>query len=476
VDFMSGRIAGLLLGPAVFLFAIFTAPPEGLSAQGWAVAAVGLWMAIWWVSEAIPVPATALLPIILFPLLGIARTDAVAQTYMSGTIFLVLGGSLLALAIERTGMHQRLALAILARGGDHPRGLVLSFMIATALVSMGVSNTSTALIMLPIAGALLSAMGGLDRAKDDPSFRTFAIALALGIAYAANIGGLGTLVGSPTNAVAATIVNQSLGLNVNFLVWLAFGVPLVLIAIPASWFILTRVAFRLDLADIDKDALARAIGPVGALSTPEKRLLPVLLTVWIAWIVVPLVREPLGLPSLDDAQIAILGALALFLVPAGDGHTLLRWSDAKRAPWDTLILFGGGLALADAITKTGLAKYIGALLTVFGGLDPFVLAMVVAVVVIIATEFASNVAVASGFIPIVAGLAAGLSGDPLMLAMTAAMAATWGFMMPAGTPPNALAYATGYVRIPEMMRAGFIIDVLGIFLLAAIAYVASALL
>lgn len=473
---MSGRLIGLLVGPAMFLAALSLSPPEGLSAQGWAVAAVGVWMAIWWVTEAVPVPATALLPIILFPLLGIARTDAVAQTYMSGTIFLVLGGSLLALAIERTGMHQRLALAILARAGEHPRGLILAFMVATALVSMGVSNTSTALIMLPIAGALLAAMGGLDRAKEEKAFRVFGLVLVIGIAYAANIGGLGTLVGSPTNAVAAGIINQSLGLNVNFLLWLAFGVPLVIVAIPVSWLILTRLVFRVTLADIDKEALAHAIGPRGAFSIGEIRLLPVLLTVWAAWIIVPLAREPFGLPPFDDAQIAILGALSLFLIPAGDGHTLLRWSDAKRAPWDTLILFGGGLALADAITRTGLAKYIGELLMVFGGLDPILLAMIVVGVVILATEFASNIAVASGFIPIVAGLAAGLSGDPLMLAMAAAMAATWGFMMPAGTPPNALAYATGYVRIPEMMRAGFLIDLLGVFLLTAVAAAVAAAL
>jgi sodium-dependent dicarboxylate transporter 2/3/5 len=465
---MSGRLIGLVAGPAVFLAAVSLAPPEGLSAQGWAVAAVGVWMAIWWVTEAVPVPATALLPIILFPALGIARTDAVAQTYMSGTIFLVLGGSLLALAIERTGMHQRLALAILSRAGEHPRSLVLSFMIATALVSMGVSNTSTALIMLPIAGALLAAMGGLDRAQNDRAFQAFAVVLVIGIAYAANIGGLGTLVGSPTNAVAATIINRSLGLEINFVVWLAFGLPLVLIGIPLTWAILTRFVFRVTLADIDKAALARAIGPRGRFSTAEKRLLPLLLSVWTAWIVVPLVREPLGLPPFEDAQIAILGALALFLIPAGDGHTLLRWSDAKRAPWDTLILFGGGLALADAITKTGLATFIGEWLMVFGGLPPIFLCMIVVAIVVLATEFASNVAVASGFIPIVAGLAAGLDGDPMMLAMAAAMAATWGFMMPAGTPPNALAYATGYIRIPEMMRAGFFVDLLGVFLLTAI--------
>ncbi len=440
-------------------------PPEGLSGAAWAVAAVAVSMAILWLSEALPLAMTSALPFLLLPLTGVMAPAEVAALYWSPILFLVLGGALVATAVETHGLHRRLALAIVRRAPASPRGLLAAFMVATALLSMLVSNTATALIMMPVA---LAAMGALpERAGGS---RALAAAAVLGIAYAANIGGLGTLVGTPTNAISAAIVERSLGLQLDFLTWLAFGVPLVLLAIPAAWAILLWVC-RVPGGRIDPAMLHDLFGEAGPMGPDERRLLPLLGLLLLGWIVLPLLLPTLGLPAPDDGMVAMGVALLLFLVPSVKGGGLLDWQVAKaRVPWDILLLFGGGLALAGAITDSGLAAWLGLRMQALGGLHPMLLALAVVAVVVVVTEFASNVAAASAFMPVVAAIALETGNAPLPLAMAAAFAATWGFMMPSGTPPNAIAFATGRVTISEMVRAGALVNLVGTVLIVLVCF------
>jgi sodium-dependent dicarboxylate transporter 2/3/5 len=456
------RIA-LAAGLGLLLLTLLLPEPAGLSRAGWVTLGLLAMMALWWFTEALPVIATALVPFVVLPLVDAMPLNAVAASYMSPIIFLVLGGALLALAMEKWGLHRRVALAIVLRAGTVPRRLVLAFMVATAFISMWVSNTSTALIMIPIATALLS--GALPRrdawtaAEED-----FGRALVLGIAYSASIGGLGTLVGSPTNAIAAALIDRTLGVRIEFLDWLAFGIPLVLVSVPATWWLLTHVSFKVPAAPLDRDGVLAAVGRSGPLSPAERRLLPLLAATAAAWLAMPLLRELPGLARLDDSIVAIAAALALFLVPADPRARggLLDWPDTARVPWDVLFLFGGGLALAEAITRTGLGQWLGMQLGVVQSWPLPLVMLAVTLLIVFVTEFASNVAAASSFVPVVALAVGTMQVDPLWLAMPAALACSWGFMMPAGTPPNAIAYATGQVSVPRMVRAGFWVDLLGL--------------
>jgi sodium-dependent dicarboxylate transporter 2/3/5 len=465
---MSAQRIGFWLGLAVFVAMRLLPAPEGLSVAGWQVAAVAALMAAWWMTEALPLAATAMLPFLLLPVMGTMKAADIAAAYYSPVLFLVLGGALLALAIEKAGLHRRIALAIAARGGTSPKSVLFAFMLATAFVSMWVSNTATTLIMLPIATSLIVALG------DEDANRPFAAAIVLGIAYAASIGGLGTLVGSPTNAIAAGLIEKSTGLKLDFVTWMSFGLPIVLLAIPICWALLVKM-LRVAEGQFDRAVVMAAIGTPGPFSTAERRLIPLLLAVVTAWIAAPFVKDALGVPGVEDGVIAVAGALALFLLPDGRGGTLLEWPDTRRAPWDIILMFGGGLALAEAIGDTGLALWIGERLEGAGGLPVWALAALIVALVVLVTEFASNVAAASGFIPVVAGLCLATGIDPVLLAVPAAMAASWGFMMPAGTAPNALAYATGYPKVSQMVRVGGALDLAGIPLIVAVCFAIAAL-
>jgi sodium-dependent dicarboxylate transporter 2/3/5 len=465
------RLVPLLLGLGAFLLMRLVPPPEGLAADAWAIAALGVLMAVWWIGEPIPIAMTATLPFLLLPTMGVLPADTVAALYWSPILFLVLGGALMAIAIERHGLHRRLAIAIAARAPSSPRGLLLAFMAATALASMLVSNTATTLIMMPVALAVLAT------AEDSaaPPARGFSVALVLGVAWAASIGGLGTLVGSPTNAIAAGIVRETLDVEIDFLTWAAFGLPLVLLAIPATAVILIA-AFRVEATLLDRSAISAAIGSEGALTPDQKRLLPLIALLLAGWILLPVVKDAIGLGALDDAIVAIAVAILLFIVPSAGGGPLLAWRDARRVPWDILLLFGGGLALAGAITDTGLAQWIGGRLELLGGWPVWLIAVAVVILLSLVTEFASNVATAAGFMPVIAAVAAASGADPLLLAMPAAFAASWGFMMPAGTGPNAIAYGTGRVTVPQMVKAGLIVDLAGIPLIVGVTFAVAALL
>ena len=469
---MAARV-GLWGGLAVFILLLLLPAPAEMPPAAWRTTAVVVLMATWWMTQALPLTATALVPFLAYPLLGIMGAGDTAASYWSPILFLVLGGAIIALAIERTGLHRRLALAIVARGGTTPAAMLLAFMVATALITMIVSNTATTLIMIPIAVAVLRA------ARVEPGVTDgFPGALAMGIAFAASIGGLGTLVGSPTNAVAVGIVQRLADVQITFLTWAMYGLPLVAVSIPLCWLILLRVQ-HVHRSDFDAAAAKEGIGEVGAWSVAEKRLVPLVAAVVVAWAVIPLMAPMLDnlLPagSITDGSIAILGALLLFLIPDGTGRPILVWEEANRAPWDVIMMFGGGLALAAGIGESGLAEWLGIALRPLGAFHPLLIAAAVVAIVILVTEFASNVATASGIMPVIGGLIVATGADPMLLAMPAAFAASWGFMLPSGTGPNAIAWATGHIALPRMLKAGLLLDLAGIPLMVGTVWVIGAL-
>ena len=467
---MTARRIGLILGPLALALTALVAPPAGMPQGAWLVAGLTLWMAAWWMTEAVPLSVTALLPFVVLPLAGVSTAEATAATYYSPILFLLLGGAFIALAIERTGLHRRLSLAILRAvgAGGGPGRLLLAFMIAAALLSMFISNTSTALIMMPMALAVLEGGGSAAQGDNVPQ-EGIAGALPMGIAFAASIGGLGTIVGSPTNAIAVGLLDEIAGVRITFAEWSLYGVPVVLLGVPLAAWIVAQVT-RVAAHPFDITAARAAIDSRAAWTTPEQRLVPLFALTFVAWVTQPLVAPLLPPGSWSDGTIAVIAALALFLLPDGTGRPLLVWKEAERAPWSVIFMFGGGLALAAGMQASGLAIWIGQALLPLADWPPVLVALAIVALVIVVTEFASNVATATGIIPVVAALVVALGADPVLLALPAALAASWGFMLPAGTGPNAIAWATGRIRIQHMVTAGALLDVAGVALIVGVVW------
>jgi solute carrier family 13 (sodium-dependent dicarboxylate transporter), member 2/3/5 len=465
------RRLGLAAGAALAGGMLLAPAPAGLSDAGWRTAAVGVLLALWWMTEALPIPVVSLLPILLFPLLGVAPVGAAAAPYAHELIFLFLGGFLLARGIERRGLHRRIALAVVARVGTRPRRLVAGFMLASAFLSLWISNTATTMLMLPIALSLVAlverAGGGAAEER-----RRFALVLLLGIAYACSLGGMGTLIGTPGNALAAAFVADAYGRTIEFLDWLLVGLPLVALGLPLVHQVLTRLVFPLRLAEIPggRAFLAAERDALGRMGPAERRVALVFAATAVAWLVRPFLAT--ALPGLTDTGVALAGAVALFLLPAGEGEgeereALLDWETARDLPWGVLLLFGGGLSLAQAERDTGLAEWIGGLLAGAGALPaPLVLALVLATILLL-TELTSNTATVAAFLPVLASLAAATGQPPLPLLAGATLAASGAFMLPVATPPNAIVFASGHVSIAEMARAGCVLNVLFLLLVAA---------
>ena len=468
---MNARTIGLLVGAGALALTAFAPTPEGMSRDAFMVAGLVVLMAAWWMTEALPLTATALMPFIVLPFAGVMNARDTASAYYSPILFLLLGGAFIALAIERTGLHRRLALAILnalhGRGGQ--TGLLLAFMIAAAILSMLISNTSTALIMMPMALAVLAG-GGLDPEEREG----LAGALPMGIAFAASIGGLGTLVGSPTNAIAVGLLDNMIGAQISFAEWTLYGLPIVILGVPLAAFLISRVQ-HVAAHPFDVEAAREAVVDENPMGTPERRLIIVLGLTFLAWMTRLLVEPYMPADSWTDGTIAIIASLALFLVPDGTGRSLLVWKEADRAPWGVIMMFGGGLALAAGMSASGLAEWLGNALLPLETWPLFLVAIAVVAMVVLITEFASNVATASAIIPVVAALVVALGVDPVLLAMPAALAASWGFMLPAGTGPNAIAWSTGRIRIERMVKAGLLLDLAGILMIVAVVWGMAAL-
>ncbi len=467
---MTTQRIGFILGLAGFLLTLLLPAPEAMPAAAWFTAGLVWWMAAWWMTEALPLSATAFLPFIVLPLLGIADANKTASAYYTPIMFLFLGGAFLALTIERTGLHRRLAHAILSRAGTKSWQVLLAVMAATASISMFISNTSTALIMMPMALAML-ASGGIE--PEDTS--GIAGALPMGIAFAASIGGLGTIVGSPTNAISVALIDKALGVHITFAQWSLFGIPIVLLGVPLAALIIARVQ-RLGEDRFDPVAARAAIEQTAGWTTPQRRLVPIFALTVLAWVTQPFTEPLFAKGGLTDGTIAAIAGLLLFVVPDGTGRPMLVWREANRAPWDVVLMFGGGLALAMGMTESGLAGWMGQKLLPLADVPLPMVALVLVGFVVLVTEFASNIAAASGIMPIVAALVAAIGADPILLALPAAIAASWGFMLPAGTGPNAIAWATGHVSLPRVLKAGLLLDIAGTFLIVGVIWGVAALL
>lgn len=460
---------GFVLGLAGFLLTLLVPAPAGMPPLAWPTAGLVWWMAAWWMTEALPLYATAILPFIVLPLVGVADANATASAYYSPIIFLFIGGAFLALGIERTGLHRRVALAILNRAGGTSGRLLLAVMTATALLSTINSNTSTALIMMPMALAMLAACGTAPESKAG-----MAGALPMGISFAASLGGLGTLVGSPTNAISVALIEKTLGVRITFAEWALYGMPLVILAVPLAAAIIARV-HRLDEDDFDPAAARAAIAGESAWSVPERRLVPVVALALAAWISLPFIEPLFPEGSMTDGTIAAVFGLALFILPDGTGRPMLVWKEANRAPWDVVLMYGGGLSLAMGMTASGLAGWMGDQMLPLAAVPLPIVALALVGFLVVVTEFASNVATASAVMPVIAALVATLDADPILLALPAAMAASWGFMLPSGSAPNAIAWATGHISLPRVLKAGFLLDVAGVFLIVGVIWGVAAI-
>ena len=461
---------GLYLGPVWLLLTLLLPVPDGLTSAGWLTAGIGLFMATWWITEAIPIPATSLLPLVLFPLLGIEDMAESATPYANPLIFLFIGGFLIALAMVRWGLHKRVALQIVARAGTGPRALIAGFMTATAFLSMWVSNTATTLMMLPVG---LSIIAVADVEGTGTRFRNrFAFVLLLGIAYAANIGGMGTLIGTPPNAFIAAFFEEQFGFEITFARWLVIGVPLVLVGVPLTFLVLTRIVYPFRKHDLigSTDVIQREIQSLGPIKKGEVVVASVFAITAMLWITRPLLVSVI--PGLTDAGIAMAGGLVLFLIPVDfkRGVFVQDWKTARGLPWGVLLLIGGGLSLAGAVTRSGLAEWIGDSLGFVGALPLLLVILVVTALIVFLTELTSNVATTATFLPALAALAIGIGQSPLLLAVPAALAASCAFMLPVATPPNAIVYGSGRIPIPEMARAGLLLNIVFLVVITAAAY------
>jgi sodium-dependent dicarboxylate transporter 2/3/5 len=457
---------GLWLGPAAFA-ATLAIPLPGAGPDAQRMAAVAVLMACWWVTEALPLAATALLPLLLFPVLGLASASEAAAPYADHVIFLFMGGFMLARAMQRWGLHRRLALRVVAAVGGGPSRVVLGFMCATAFLSMWVSNTATAAMMLPIAVAVLA-----ERGESSPAGSNFGVCLMLGIAYAASIGGMGTLIGTPPNVLLAGTLQRNYSIEVSFLGWMAFALPVVVAFVPLAWWVLTAWLYPVgdetgtSRAGVVAERL-RALGPMGR---GERSVAALFAATAAAWTLRPIWTS--GIPHgalVTDSTIAIGCALALFAWPVGNGQRLLDWEQAAGIPWEALILFGGGFSLATGFETSGLSAWLGSRLELIEGAPLPLYLLTVVLGLTLLTEFASNTAAAAMALPVLGAAAVALGLSPLALCAPAAMAASCAFMLPAATPPNAILFGSGAFTLPQMLRAGIAIDLIGTLLISSAA-------
>ena len=474
------RTVALIMGPALFTLIVALSAagvrPETWRAEAMVVGGLTLWMGVWWIFEAIPLGATALLPLAVLPLAGIMPVKLVARPYMHPFILLLMAGFIAALAIERWGLHKRVALSILVRTRGGPRGLILGMMIATAVCSMWISNTATTLMLLPIALALVS-RAEAEAGEADPGVNAFALALFLGIAYAASVGGLATPIGTPPNLVFLSVYHETFPDRppITFAGWMAMAAPLVALLIPAIWYMLTRVitAVPAELPVAAKPLLQQELKSLGRASRDERTVGMVFLAMAALWITRKIKvgggefigwAPALGVDKfVDDSTVAVVGALTLFALPSGTrrGERLMNWDTAKRIPWEVVLLFGGGISLADAFKHSGLSEAIAQALTGLGGLPALALIATIALAVTFLTEVTSNTATSTILMPVLAAFAVAAGLSPEMVMVPAVLSASCAFMLPVATAPNAIVYGSGKVPIRAMVRAGVGLNILG---------------
>lgn len=468
-----GPVAGLMLGLIL---------PDSLNFEGKAVAGIALWMALWWMTEAAPIPVTSLLPLALFPLFGMGTMAEVSAPYANTVVFLVMGGVILGLATEKSNLHLRVALFTIRLVGTKPSQIVLGLMIASAFISAWVSNTATAVIMVPIAVSILNLVRTIDV---DAAGKKFAASLLLGVAYGVTIGSTATLIGQPPMALMKGYLMDSHGIDLAFGTWMLIGVPWAIVMLLVAWVVLTKLVFKpeIDALPGGKELIAQESAKLGKMSTPERRVAWIFASAIFFWIAVPFIA-PLGwfaenlpfLGTINDAQVAMAAAIACFLVPAERarddkmGTPLLRWSAAKEVPWGLLLLFGGGLSLSAMFTQTGFSDWVGEQVSGLTFMPSWLIIVAVIVVSLILTELTSNTATAAAFFPIFGAVALGVGIDPLFMTIAVTLAVCSAYMLPVATPSNAVAFGSGEITIKQMVRAGVWLNVISIGLIMIVMY------
>lgn len=470
--FQSTKITGLLLGPVLFLLIHIFVPETFISPIAYKVLAVAAWVITWWVTDAVPFSVTALLPLILFPALGVMSAGKAAAPYANPIIFLFMGGFFIAIALEKHRLHERIALNLIKRTGTSGNGIILGFMISTAFISMWISNTATAMMMLPIALSVIKLIIPENRMQGEGKLsgeQNFALGLMLTVGYAATLGGLATIIGTPPNVVFIGLLNDFNGQQIAFSTWMLIGVPVALMLLTANYFIVTRILFpsKLDTVKGSEQLIRTKLSTLGAMRKEEKLVLTIFLLTSFFWIFQQFLNTVLFKAEvLNDTNIAMAGGLLMFVVPVNlkESKFILHWQDTKNMGWGILILFGGGLCLAEGLGEAKIIQAIGGWIVAQTEYNIWFILLLIALSVVL-SEMMSNVALVNIFIPVVFGIAQGLNINPILLALPVTLAASIGFMFPIATPPNAIVFSSGYIRMKDMVRAGLLLNIISIIII-----------
>ena len=468
---LNKKTIGLFLGPIIFTLIILFFHPEGLNRSANAVLASTAWVAIWWISEALPIAVTALLPIVLFPLTQGLDLKTTTASYGHKFIFLFLGGFILAIAIEKWNLHKRIALTIIRLVGTNIVHIILGFMIATAFLSMWISNTATAVMILPVGMAIISQLRDNSETIENENL-IFAKALMLAIAYSASIGGMATQIGTPPNLILAGVIQETYGIEISLQQWFSFGFPISVLFLILAWIYITRFAFKFKQKEFPggRTEISKQYKSLGKISFEEKLVFYVFIATAFAWISRSWFLESI-IPSIDDTIIAIIAALVLFLLPSSKKNIpLLNWDDALKLPWGILLLFGGGMALAIGFQSSGLALWIGEQLKTLGVLPLILLVFIIITCINFVTEITSNMATTALMLPVLASLANAIDVHPYFLLVGATVAASCAFMLPVATPPNAIVFGSGHLKIEDMVKKGFWMNIVSIVILTLVVY------
>ncbi len=471
------RRTGFFLGPALFLLILIFVDPNLLAPGATKVMAVGVLMITWWITEAVPNPVAALLPLILFPALGVMSMSETAAPFANSSIFLFMGGFMIALALEKHKLHERIAINLIRLTGTSGNGIILGFTLSSGLISMWISNTATALMMLPIGVSVIHLLRRKDAINNDAlskSEKNFAVGLMLSIGYAASLGGMATIIGTPPNVVFAGFAKEFYNQDISFFRWMIIGVPLSLITMFSCYWMITRLLFPNNLPKIEgSDALiANKLRELGAMRKEEKLTLLVFGLTSFCWIFQQGLNALFDSNVLNDTNIAVTGGVLMFLVPIDfkSDEFLITWDDTKRLPWGILILFGGGIALAKGMESTGIIKGIGDSIAGLEGISLWQMMLLLTLASVVLTEFMSNVALVTIFVPVVFGIGEGLNMDPYILALPVTFAASCAFVFPISTPPNAIVFSSGHIKIKDMMKAGIVLDIMCMLIIFLLSY------
>ena len=460
------QLLPIIAGPLVAIFLLLLPPPTGLPVPAWSVVAITTWIVIWWLTEAIPIPATALLPIPCFPALNVLDLKTTAASYAHPLILMFLGGFMLAAAMQRCGLHRRIALNIINLVGTSPAMIIAGFMLATAFLSMWISNTATTIMMFSVALPVIQLHN--ETANQAHLSRNFSVALMLAIAYSASIGGVGTPIGTPPNALLASILQDTYNIQIDFVMWMMFGVPVILLMLPAAWFLLTRVLYPVTTQPnydnaTDSNTIHTALTELGSMRRHESMVLGVFVFAAAGWIFGKVIAKTFGIP-ISDTAVAIIAALLLFALPhrVDKPEFLLDWEGTRDIPWGVLLMLGGGLAIAAAFASSGLAEAIGATMSGFSQYGLWIFVLLATALIVFLTEITSNTASAATFLPILGAIAVGMGHDPRSLMIPVTLGASMAFMMPVATAPNAIVFSHEDVKITDMVRTGIWLNLVSI--------------